>query len=157
MKTSRILTIALLAALALAACGGSGDDPDDPYTPTPQPPTPQTQGKYSEQTLNMPADASESTVALNGLSAAISLTKHVGNASWMSVTEQTYASGTPRVTVACTQNLETAARSHDIIFIASKDTVLLTVRQAAYPGGGTDVNTPSDTPTDQPAYSRGDR
>ena len=154
MKTLRILSIALTAILALAACGGGSDDPDDPYTPTPNPPTPQTQGKYLRQTHNMPADASESTVTLNGLSSAISRTTHVGTASWITVTNQPYSSGTPRVTVACQQNLETTARSHDVIFIAANDTVQLTVNQAVYAGGGTDVNNPSDTPTDQPAYSR---
>ena len=148
MKTLRILSIALTAILTLTACGGS-DDPDDSYTPQPQP-----KGKYLKQTHDMPADASESTVALNGLSSAISRTTHVGTASWMTVTSQSYSSGTPRVTVACQQNLETTARSHDVVFIAANDTVLLTVNQAAYAGGGTDVNNPSDTPTDQPAYSR---
>lgn len=154
MKTIKILSIALMAVLTLTACGGGSDDPDDPYTPTPQPPTPQTQGKFLMQTLNMPADASENTVALNGLTTAINRTTHVGTVSWMTVKEETYSSGTPRVSVSCLQNLETTARSHDVIFIAASDTLLLTVNQAAYEGGGTDINNPSDTPTDQPAYGR---
>ena len=59
----------------------------------------------------------------------------------------------PKVKVTCSQNLNVESRQQDVTFIATNDTVVLTVRQAAYNGGGTDVNNPSDTPTDQPAYA----
>ena len=75
---------------------------------------------------------------------------------WLTVTQLPYSAGTPEVTVACTANLEASRRVMDIVFLANndKDTLLFTVRQAAY-SGGTNVDTPNDTPTDQPAYSRG--
>ena len=100
----------------------------------------------------MPADASEITIRLQGLSSEVS--RKSGSASWLTTNLVPYTSGTPEVTVACTQNLTTATRSQEVTFIASNDTLVLNVRQAVY-AGGTDVNNPSDTPTDQPAYSRG--
>ena len=149
MKTNAFLYIALAAALALTACGG-GDDPDEP---TPLPPTPtQPKGKHLTQQCDMPADASEITIRLQGLSSEVS--RKSGSASWLTTSLVPDTSGTPEVTVACTQNLTTATRSQEVTFIATNDTLVLNVRQAVY-AGGTDVNNPSDTPTDQPAYSRG--
>ena len=57
--------------------------------------------------------------------------------------------------MACEQNLGTDAREQEVSFIAANDTLVLTVRQAAYTGG-TDVDSPSDTFTDQPAFARGE-
>ena len=156
MRTLKILSIALMATLALAACGGGSDDPDDPYTPQPQPPTPSEQGRFLAMTCDMPAETSEKTVALTGLNSRITKQAQAVATPWLTVTQLPYSAGTPEVTVACTANLEASRRVMDIVFLANndKDTLLFTVRQAAY-SGVTNVNTPNDTPTDQPAYSRG--
>lgn len=149
MKTIKFLSITFTVCLALLACGG---DDDDPYNPTPQPPKPETpKGKHLTQTCDMPADASETIVSLNGLSSEV--TRKSGSASWLATELETYTSGTPKVKVTCSQNLNVESRQQDVTFIATNDTLVLTVRQAAYNGGGTDVNNPSDTPTDQPAYA----
>ncbi len=137
----------LIASLALFSCGG-----DDSELPTPQPSTPSAKGKFLTQTCNMPADASETTVKLFGLSSAI--TRKSGSASWLTTTVEPYTSGTPEVLVACTQNLQTESRSMDVVFLASNDTLVLTVIQGVYTGGGTDIDNPNDTHTDQPAYSK---
>lgn len=153
MKTTKYFFIALAAIATLTACGGS-DDPDDPYNPGPQPPTPQ-YGKYSTMKCDMPAEASEKTVTLTGLSSAITRVTQASGTNWLTVTQQPYTSGTPKVTVACTQNPDKSQRSTDVVFIAAKDTLKLTVNQAAATAqGGTDINKPNDTPTDQPAYSK---
>ena len=117
-----------------------------------RPPKPETpKGKHLTQTCDMPADASETIVSLNGLSSEV--TRKSGSASWLATEMETYTSGTPKVKVTCSQNLNVESRQQDVTFIATNDTLVLTVRQAAYNGGGTDVNNPSDTPTDQPAYA----
>jgi len=148
MKTSKFLLLILAATLTLVACGGGEDEPE----PTPvNPPTPQEEpGKYLTQICTMPADASETIVTLNGLTTAISRTS--GSASWLNITKQTYTNGAPAVKVECAQNLDVDPREQAVMFIATKDTLVLTVHQESYSGGGTDVNNPYDTPTDQPAY-----
>jgi hypothetical protein len=106
-------------------------------------------------TCDLPPQASEQTVTLTGLSSKI--TKMAGQdftSEWLTVTQQNYTSGTPRVTLTATENLQTTARSAYIVLVATNDTLALTVRQTTYTGGGTDVDTPHDTSTDQPAYSR---
>ena len=144
-------TIFFAISLFLLSCGGGGGDTAEP---TPQPtPTP-TVGKFLTKQCDMPAEGSEITIALTGLTKEVTRTAHVGTATWVTTTLQPYTGGTPQVTVACTQNLETATRTHDVIFLAASDTLLLTVSQQAYQNGGTDVNNPVDTPTDQPAWSR---
>ena len=104
----------------------------------------------------MPAEASEKTVTLTGLSTAISRQVQAAGKDWLTVTQVPYTPGTPQVKVACTQNLQTSQRAMDVVFIAASDTLLLTVRQAVFTGGGTDVTDPNDTPSDQPAFSRGE-
>ena len=151
MKTIKILSIAFAVCLTLLSCGG-GDDDD---TPTPQPqPTPGTvKGKHFTLTCNMPAEASENVVTLTGLTSEV--TRKKGSASWLTVNAVPYTGGTPQVAVVCTQNLGTDARQQEVSFIAANDTLVLTVRQAAYTGG-TDVDNPNDTFTDQPAFARGE-
>lgn len=150
MGKLKYLKMAFVALMVLTACGGS----DDEDTPTPQPPTPpvptQT-GKYLKQTCELPAQQSEKTVELTGLKSDID--RQSGKASWLNVEKQTYAGGTPKVVVSAKENLEKNERLQDVTFYSQKDTLVLTVRQAAYKGGGTDVNNPNDTPTDQPAYA----
>ncbi len=150
MKKLKYISMVFVSCLVLISCGGGGDDPTPTPTPTPNPPTPSTKGKFLTQTCNMPADASESIVKLQGLTSKI--TSKSGSISWLTITEQPYTSGTPEVLVACKQNLQTNPRSVDVLFLASNDTLMLTVRQGVYTSG-TDVNDPNNTHTDQPAYS----
>jgi hypothetical protein len=165
MNTIKILSIAFAAAISLAACGGD-DEPDSP-TPTPNPPTPETPdtpptGKHLTMTCDMPADASEITVSLKGLTDEV--TSQTGTAPWLTTTLTAYTTGTPQVTVACQQNLTTAVRTQDVTFLAHSqastakyavnDTLVLTVRQAVYSDGGSYVDDPNGTVTDQPAFSR---
>ena len=150
MKTIKMLSIAFTVCLTLLACGGSDDDPTP--TPPPTPPTPTAKGKHMTKSGNMPADASEQLVELTGLTSQA--THKGGVAKWLTTTLSTYTGGTPQVVVACRQNLEVDPREIDVTFVAANDTLVLTVRQAAYTGGGTDVDNPNETYTDQPAYSR---
>ena len=150
MNTIKMLSIAFTVCLALLACGGSDDDPTP--TPPPTPPTPTAKGKHMTKICNMPADASEQQVELTGLTSQA--THKGGVAKWLTTTLSTYTGGTPQAVVACRQNLEVDARQIDVTFVAANDTLVLTVRQAAYTGGGTDVDNPYETYTDQPAYSR---
>ncbi len=153
MKTIKILSIAFTVCLALLACGGGdGDEPSPTPTPTPTPPTPTVKGKHLTKVCNMPADASEQLVELTGLTSEA--THKGGLARWLTTTLRTYTGGTPHVVVACRQNLEVDPREIDVTFVAANDTLVLTVRQAAYTGGETDVDNPNGTYTDQPAYSR---
>jgi hypothetical protein len=147
MKTIKMLSIAFTVCLALLACGGSDDDP----TPTP-PPTPTVKGKHMTKICDMPADASEQQVELTGLTSQA--THKGGVAAWLTTTLSTYTGGTPRVAVVCRQNLDVNPRQIDVTYVAANDTLVLTVRQAAYTGGATDVDNPNETYTDQPAYSR---
>lgn len=141
MKTIHSLSIALAASLLLA-CGGGGSDEPTPIEP----------GKFITLTKELPAAASEQSVALTGLNSAVTqMNGHNATASWLTVSKETYTSGTPRLTLRATENLQTKARQAHIVCIAAKDTLTLTVVQAVY-DATTDVNTTHDTPTDQPAY-----
>ena len=136
-----------IAALALISCGG-GDEPEPTPTPTP---TPIGKGKYLTQTCDMPAEASETVVSLYGLTTAID--RFSQPESWLTVIRQVYISGTPTVELTARENTQTEARQQDVTFYAGRDTLVLTVRQAAYdPASGADVGNTHDTPTDQPAY-----
>ena len=147
IKSKNFITFVLTAILFL-----TGACTEELEEPTPQPPTPgKTTGKHQTLTSDMPADASETTVDLRGLSAEVS--RKTGSAPWLSTTLLPYTGGTPKVVVACTQNLQVDARQQEVTFIAASDTLVLTVRQVAYAGGASDVSTPNETPTDQPAYS----
>ena len=152
MMTNKLKYLAMAIATALVPLLISCDSGDDPYTPPGTPtPTPTDRGKFLTQTLNMTAGGSEVVVALTGLSAAISRTS--GSASWLTITPLSYVSGTPQVKLTATANLLTESRQQDITFFAAKDTLLLTVHQKGAEVGNTDVYNPTDTPTDQPAYS----
>lgn len=151
MKTIKILPIIFASMLGLTSC-------ESESAPEPQPPTPTTQGKFFSMRCDMPAEASEKTVSLTGLTTAITRQVQALETSWLSVTQLPYTSGTPRVNVSCTQNKETTRRVMDIVFLANndKDTLLLTVTQDGYSGSAGDngIDVPTDTPTDQPAYGR---
>ena len=147
MKTTKFLSMIFAASLVLLSCGGgAGDDPDP--TPVPAP----AKGKSFTKQCDMPAEASETIVNLTGLTSEI--TRRKGSASWLTINAVPYTGGTPQVAVACQQNTSAEARQQEVTFLAANDTLVLTVRQAGFTGGGTDVNSPNDVPTDQPAFSR---
>ncbi len=153
MNWTKILSLIFVASMPLLSCGGS-DDSDDPIPPTPNPPTPTTKGKFITMSHELPAKASEEILTLTGLSSSISeMAGQDHAASWLTITKETYTSGTPKVKLKATENVQDSKRSAYVVFVAAKDTLALTISQAAYQPG-TDVNNPSDTPTDQPAFSR---
>ena len=149
MKKKKYILLAMMAALFLMSCGGGdGDEP----SPTPTPPK---KGQMYFLTCDMPAEASEKTVALKGLTSAITKKVQAVATDWLTVSKVPYTTCTPEVTVACTQNQQTTKRVMDVVFIAANDTLMLTVSQAAYSiTEETNTENPYDTPTDQPAYSR---
>lgn len=150
MKKIKYLALALVGSMFVLSCGGGGGD-DEPE-PAPKPPTPSS-GRYSTQTCEMPALASETTVTLSGLSSAISKTS--GAATWVTVSQETYTSGSPKVRVMTTDNLKDEIHQQEFTFIAAKDTVVLTVRQKALDiSDGGDVKNSTNIPSDQPAFSR---
>lgn len=148
MNTIKYLSIAFIFSLVLLSCGGGGDD--EPDTPTPPAPV---SGKHLTQTCDMAAEASEVIITLKGLSAEID--RISGSASWLSISAQPYTGGQPEVKVSAKENQQASARQQDITFFAARDTLVLTVRQAAPESvPSTDTGKLHDTPTDQPAFSR---
>lgn len=149
MQTIRFrYMITLLTSLVLMATGCSSGGGDDP-APTPVPST----GRHLTQTCNMEPHASQVTVTLTGLTAAV--TRHTGSNAWVIVVPKTYTSGAPQVTVSVAENATSDSRSQELTFYAATDTLVLTVRQAAFDaGGGTSMDNPFDTPSDQPAFAR---
>jgi len=146
MNNLKYIFSALAISMTLLSCGGGNDLPEPDPTPTPG-----TKGKKFEQTCDMPAQASEKVIALRGLSAEVS--RFTNPPSWMSITRQTYVSGTPEVEVSTRENLETEARQHEITFYAGQDTLVLTVHQEAYDtSGDSNLEQPYNTTTDKPAY-----
>ncbi len=152
MKTIKYLSIILAASLALYACG---DDPDDPNNPVPEPAP--SGGKFLTKTYNMPAAGTQETIELTGLTGRINQMAGDDNFDWLTVTQEPYSSGTPKVTLTTADNTANKSRSAFVVFVAARDTLALTVRQDAYsgdPAGGTDVDKPNDSLSDQPAYAR---
>ena len=150
MQTMKYYSVMLLAGLALlvGGCGGSSSHDHEP-DPEPVKPT----GKHLAQTCDMEARASETTVTLTGLTAKV--TRNTGSAAWLSVDVLPYESVTPQVKITTVENSQADSRQQELTFYAASDTLVLTVRQAAFDAnGGTDVDNPFDTPSDQPAYER---
>lgn len=163
MQTTKHLATALLtvcfAMLTWNCGGGGGDDPDIPTptptpTPTPEPtPTPTPTGKFFTLTCDMEPRTSETTVTLTGLTSAV--TRAIGSASWLNVALQPYVSGAPQAKLSVSENSQRDVRSQGVTFYAANDTLVLTVRQAAFSSeGGTDMEQPFDTPSEQPGFSR---
>lgn len=153
MKTLKYLSMALVASLALLtwSCGSGGDEDETPPTPTPTP-SPQT-GKHFTLTTKVEARASVATVALTGLTSAV--TSNSTAPSWFTFTLKPYTAGTtPEVMLAVTENPQTDVREGEVTFIAANDTLVLILHQASFnSSGGTDVDVPFDTPSDQPAFA----
>ena len=159
MKTIKLLSIIFAACCVLWSCGGGDDDSSIPE-PTPQPtPHPQPSGgKFLTMSYNMPATASQETIALTGLSSSITTMTGQQQSPWLTVSKEPYTSGVPKVTLTTVDNPDNKARTAYVVFVAARDTLALTVKQAASsgtPSGGTDVDNLHDSTTDQPAYSRG--
>ena len=143
MKTMKYIFLTIMV-VTMISCGG-GDEPE----PTPTPPT--EKGKFLTQTCNMPAEASETVVALQGLTKAID--RFSPPDSWLTIIRQAYTSGRPSVQLTTSENLQFEARQQDITFYAGRDTLVLTVRQVAYDdASGADMDNTHETPTNQPAY-----
>ena len=150
MYTKKRYYMMLLLGLSLlvGGCGGS-DSPDSEPEPQPVPP----RGKYLTQICNMEARASETTVSLTGLTAKVS--RNSGSAAWLTADVLPYESGVPQVKIKTTENSLTDSRQQELTFYAASDTLVLTVRQAAFDvNGGTDIENPFDTPSDQPGFAR---
>lgn len=150
MYTKKRYYMMLLLGLSLlvGGCGGS-DSPDPEPEPQPVPP----RGKYLTQICNMEARASETTVSLTGLTAKVS--RNSGTAAWLTADVLPYESGVPQVKIKATENSLTDSRQQELTFYAASDTLVLTVRQAAFDvNGGTDIDNPFDTPSDQPGFAR---
>ena len=70
MKLMKYPFMIMVVATIMLAC--SKDDSSSPTPPTPPAPTPAAPvGKHMTQNCNMPADASEQTVSLTGLTAEV--------------------------------------------------------------------------------------
>jgi len=160
MKLIKYPFMIMVVAATILACGK--DDSPSPTPPTPPAPTPASPvGKHLTQNCNMPADASEQTVTLTGLTAEV--TRIDGSAAWLTTTKIPYAGGTPQVQVVCQQNLSTESRTQAVTFMARSDastseyyvldTLVLTITQTIYQGG-TDTDDPNDIYTDQPSYTK---
>ena len=148
MNTIKYLSIAFIFSLVLLSCGGGGDD--EPDTPTPPAPV---SGKHLTQTCELPAGPSEVIITLRGLSSQIE--RISGSATWLSISAEPYNSGQPEVKISAKENQQTSVRQQDISFYAARDTLVLTVKQAAPESApSTDTGHLHDTPTDQPAFSR---
>ena len=152
MKNLKYIIMASIASLALLtwSCGGGSNSDDEPE-PTPTPPA--TKGKHFTSICNMAARSGSATVTLTGLSAKVS--NNSGSASWLTVTLEPYSSGTPKVELQVTENSQKTSRQQDVTFYSAKDTLVLTVKQAAFNvNGETDMTSPFDTPSSQPGYVR---
>lgn len=146
MNIKIFLTMTLLAGLSLmvGGCGGSDGPDPDPVAP---------KGKHLEQTCNIGARAAETIVTLTGLTAKVS--RNTGTAAWLTVEVMPYTAGTPQVKVTATENSLADSRRQELTFYAANDTLVLTVCQEPFnAGGGTDVDNPFDTPSEQPGFAR---
>ena len=107
-------------------------------------------------TYDLTPRAAEAIIALTGLTSQISRTD--GHAEWLIADVLAYQSGAPRVKLLWQENGTAATRQQDLTFYADKDTLVLTVCQPAFNAqGGTDMDNPYDTPSDQPGFARRQR
>lgn len=150
MRIFKNISIMLLVCLSfmVGGCGGSSDSPD---VPDPDPVKPK--GKHLVQTCNMEARASETTVTLTGLTAKV--IRNTGTADWLTADMLPYESGAPQVKITTVENSQMESRQQELTFFAASDTLVLTVRQAAFDAnGGANMEQPFDTPSDQPGFAR---
>lgn len=109
------------------------------------------QAKQYSQALAMAANGESKDITLTDLTTAISSIDT--SVSWLTVTQQSYTSGSPTITVKAEANTQETARQATIVITATNgDQVTLTITQdAKEPSNIEDVH---NTESDQPAYSR---
>jgi hypothetical protein len=104
------------------------------------------------QNIALPSYASEQVVTLNKLSSSIATVEN--SASWLSVEPQIYSSGSPKVKLRSTDNIERTERKCNVIITASSgDKVVLAIIQQGTTEG-TGIDDLHDRQTDKPAYRR---
>lgn len=155
MKNKVLYIMTSLTILLFAACGGGGDDNNGSSSTPVGPSTPE--GKTYQQSVMLPAIGVDKEVSLNDLKTAIQ--KMEGDATWLSVSQQNYTSGSPAVRLIATDNVKdgetTNTRSCNVTITAvNGDIVVLSVIQEGAESK-TGIDDSHDVTTDQPAYSRG--
>lgn len=136
MKKIRVWATCLVAIMVLTSCGGGEGGTAEPSGNT-----------YSAE-LELPARASEQIVTLDKLSSNISNIQ--SSDSWLTVEQQSYTSGAPKVKMRWTENTTMTARKCIITVTAStNDRLIINITQK---GKVVDTDGSHDTKTDQPAY-----
>lgn len=139
MKYIKQYALACMALLMLTACPGHDDD-----------------GQTYEQEVTLPSNASEQMVTLNSLSTSIESIKNT--ATWLTVEQQFYSSGSPQVKLRSTDNTDQQERKCNVTITAtSGEKVILTVTQQgtnSENNEGTGIDDLHGIQTDKPAYSR---
>ena len=136
MKKIRLFIFAGIALLMLTACPSDSEPEPQSYT----------------QNIELPSNASEQIVTLNKFSSSITMVEN--SASWLTVEPQVYFSGSPKVKLRSTDNIERTERKCNVIITASSgDRVILSVTQQET-SEGTGIDNLHGTQTDKPAYRR---
>lgn len=136
MKKIRLFIFAGIALLMLTACPSDSEPEPQSYT----------------QNIELPSNASEQIVTLNKFSSSITMVEN--SASWLTVEPQVYFSGSPKVKLRSTDNIERTERKCNVIITASSgDRVILSVTQQET-SEGTGIDDLHGTQTDKPAYRR---
>ena len=118
----------------------------------------ETEGNVFQQTVTLPSEKADTTVALDNLKSAIKDDGLEYDADWLTVIKQGYTSGSPSLRLIATDNVKddesTNSRNCTVTVTAiSGDKVLLSVTQEGEERK-TGIDDSHDMPTDQPAYSR---
>ena len=150
-KRNKIVSsvIMVVAMIALVSCHHHKKE-TSPLNPV------EIEGKTYQQSVTLLAENANETVTLTDLKTAVKDTEY--NADWLTITKQTYTSGSPSLHLTANDNVKdgasTDARSCTVTVTAnSGDKVILTVTQeGAKCKNGIDDS--HDQPTDQPVYSR---
>lgn len=139
MKQIKIFLFAFLACMVLTACPAGGDDASDSGSSGTGSGT---SGNTYQETINLPAKASEDTYTLSKLKSKI--TSATSAPSWLTITTEAYTSGSPKIKVVAKENTEYNERKCSIVVTAeNNDKLTLTIIQAAkekIPDGIEDVH-----------------
>ncbi len=146
MHKIKYIGIVLLSMLMIGCPDGSDDNNDNGGVPD---------GRNFTQTVNVAAEASQKTVTLTNLNAAISNIRQ--SASWVVATKKAYTSGSPSILLEISENTSNQERTTNItITDISNNTLILTVKQVK--AGETPIDSGMDAlhnqSSDQPAFSR---
>ena len=146
MKQIKAIMIMAVCLVLFTACPGKHNDPDT-----------------FERSLELSAESGSKTYTANDLKAEIKSV--TAPASWLTATAQAYSGGSPKVTLAYTENTGGERQAVVTITDTGDNKVFLTVKQLK-PGEkpetkpdqdqeqGYGIDDTHDTVTDQPAYSR---